>query len=320
MAKTFLADRQRQWLADLAEHGEQSAVYNNGGIMDELLTVTEALKHPVAAYYLLKYLKKKNKNASAYFDVGDIITVPHAEYGDIPHVVIGKDMDGTGTITLLAKEIICQKCFDAKEASNTDSNRKTYGNNRYSLSNLLQYLNSGNTAGHWYNAKHDADAAPDTANIWNGCDTHYTDEPGYLDGFDIDFAYMLKTVTKRTALNTVTDGGGYEDVESKVFLLSETEVGLGNENNVAEGTQYPYFTNNASRIAYPSDYLKAKANAIGYTTDHIMNSNGWNGWWWWLRTPNSAHSYIVRYVYTGGTLDISYAFGGSFGVRPAIVI
>lgn len=320
MAKMFLADRQRQWLADLAAHGEHSAVYKDSTIMNELLAVSEARKHPVAAYFLAKFARKNGKTLSQYFDVGDEIVVPHAEYGDIPHIVIGKDMDGTGTVTLLAKEAVCQKCFDAKEATNADSNRKNYGNNKWSVSNLMQYLNSGNTSGHWYTAKHDADAAPDTANIWAGCDTHYTDEPGYLDGFDIDFLYMLKSVTKRTALNTVTDGGGYEDVESKVFLLSETEVGLGNENNVAEGKQYPYFTNNASRIAYPSDYLKAKANAIGYTTDHIKNNNGWNGWWWWLRTPDSANSYYVRIVLTNGTLDDASAYYGHFGVRPAIVI
>lgn len=320
MAKTFLADRQRQWIADLAAHGEQSVAYKDSTIMNELLTVSEALKHPVAAYYLAKFARKNNKTLSQYFNVGDEIVVPHAEYGDIPHIVIGKDMDGTGTITLLAKECVCQKCFDAKEATNEDANRKSYGNNRWSQSNLMQYLNSGNTAGHWYSAQHDADAAPDTANIWNGCDTHYTDEPGYLDGFDIDFLYMLKTVTKRTALNTVTDGGGYEDVECKVFLLSETEVGLGNENNVAEGTLYPYFTSNATRKAYPSDYLKAKANAIGYTTDHIKNNNGWNGWWWWLRTPNSASSYGVRRVGAGGTLTNYIAYFGDDGVRPAIVI
>lgn len=320
MAKIFVADRQWQLIADLARYGEQSAVYNIPEAMDGLLAAPEALKHQVAAYYLLKYLRKKGENASAYFDVGDIITVPHAEYGDIPHVVIGKDMDGSGTITLLAKEIICQKCFDAKEASNSDGNRRSYGNNRYSQSNLLQYLNSGNTAGHWYTAKHGTDAAPDRENILDGCNTEYTAESGYLDGFDIDFAYMLKTVTKRTALSTVTDGGGYEDVESKVFLLSETEVGLGNENNVAEGTQYPYFTNNTSRIAYPSDYLKAKANAIGYTTDHIKNNNGWNGWWWWLRTPYSTNSDGVRSVVTGGTLNSSCACNGDDGVRPAIVV
>lgn len=320
MAKTFLADRQRQWLADLAAHGEQSAVYKNSTIMSELLTVTEALKHPVAAYYLAKFARNNNKTLSQYFSVGDEIVVPHAEYGDNPWVVIGKDMDGAGTITLLSKEILCQKCFDAKEANNEDSNRKAYGNNRYSLSNLLQYLNSGQTAGHWYEAKHDADAAPDSANLWTGCDTPYTAEPGFLDGFDIDFAYMLKTVSKKTALNTVTDGGGFEEVESKVFLLSETEVGLGNENNVVEGTQYPYFTGSASRIAYPSEYLKAKANVIGYTTDHIKTNNGWKGWWWWLRTPNSADSCHVRSVHAGGTLNNYNACPGHYGVRPAIVI
>lgn len=44
--------------------------------------------------------------------------------------------------------------------------------------------------------------------------------------------------------------------------------------------------------------------------------------WWWLATPwtcNSAYSYDVRNVNTGGTLYYYYAYNGSVGVRPALI-
>ena len=39
--------------------------------------------------------------------------------------------------------------------------------------------------------------------------------------------------------------------------------------------------------------------------------------WWWLATPNAGYAYYARIVYTGGSLDISYAYNGDGGVRPA---
>lgn len=44
--------------------------------------------------------------------------------------------------------------------------------------------------------------------------------------------------------------------------------------------------------------------------------------WWWLATPwtcNSATSYLVRDVSTGGTLNYNHAYYGSGGVRPALI-
>lgn len=44
--------------------------------------------------------------------------------------------------------------------------------------------------------------------------------------------------------------------------------------------------------------------------------------WWWLATPwtcNSANSYSVRDVNTGGTLNSNNAYYGNIGVRPALI-
>ena len=55
----------------------------------------------------------------------------------------------SNSVTLITEKIIQLMCFDAKEASNSNSDRKQYGNNRYQHSNLLQWLNSNAAAGAW---------------------------------------------------------------------------------------------------------------------------------------------------------------------------
>lgn len=39
--------------------------------------------------------------------------------------------------------------------------------------------------------------------------------------------------------------------------------------------------------------------------------------WWWLVTPYAGNAYDARNVYTDGSLNYSYAYGGHNGVRPA---
>jgi hypothetical protein len=129
-----------------------------------------------------------------------------------------------------------------------------------------------------------------------------------MNGFTTDFKNSLLTVTKRTAKNTVTDGGGYEDVQSKFFLLSTTEVGLANENNVAEGELYSLFNDATKRIMVPT--TECANNSVGYA---ITAGSAWN---WWLRTPNSGNSNNVRNVNTDGSLNNNNAFNGNNGLAP----
>jgi hypothetical protein len=46
------------------------------------------------------------------------------------------------TITLKAKNVIRSIIFDGQEKSNTDFERNYYGNNRWGVSNIRQWLNS----------------------------------------------------------------------------------------------------------------------------------------------------------------------------------
>lgn len=225
----------------------------------------------------------------------------------ITFVVAGKNHYAANQVTLLTEKIISLKSFDGKEASNTDSNRKNYGNNRYSVSNLRQWLNS--SAATWFAAQHTADAPPNSTNTsYNPYDT----EKGFLANFSANLRNALQATNLTVAKNTAVDGGGSETVTDKVFLLSNTEVGLTNENSVAEGKLLALFSDNASRVAYPT--VEAVANST-YTTTNLASSKPW---YWWLRTPHASYSNYERNVYTDGSLNYVYAYYGHYGLRPAV--
>ena len=213
------------------------------------------------------------------------------------------------SVTLITDKIPFLLAFDAIEASNSDSNRRSYGNNRYSLANLLQWLNSNAAAGKWYSAKHSADAPPTAANVWSSHNP-YSDKAGFLAMLDDRFVAALLETTVTVAKNTVTDGGSYETVKAKMHLPSTTEVGLTNENNIAEGVKLALFSDNTSRLAYPT------AECVKNSTYTNTSLNTSAAWYYWLRTPYSGNSYSVRYVISSGALNYNLACNGSWGVRP----
>lgn len=215
----------------------------------------------------------------------------------------------SNSVTLITEKIIQNMASDAKEPSNSNSDRKNYGNNRHIYSNLLQWLNSNAAAGAWYSAKHSADQAPTTKNTHVSYNP-YTSWAGFLAMLDPKFVAELLTTTL-TVVKSTTDGGSYETFTAKMFLASTTEVGLANENSIAEGTLLALFSNDASRVAYPT--AECVSNADGYTNSSFATSKGW---YWWLRTPYSSNAYSVRNVYSDGSLSHSNAYSGSYGVRP----
>ena len=215
----------------------------------------------------------------------------------------------SNSVTLITEKIIQLMCFDAIEANNSNSDRKQYGNNRYLHSNLLQWLNSNAAAGAWYSAQHSADAPPTNANVYSNYN-EYDAWAGFLAMIEPKFVAELLDTTQTVVKNTVTDGGSYETVTSKMFLASTTEVGLANENSIAEGSLLALFSNDASRVAYPTSEC---VNNSEYTNTSFATSKGW---YWWLRTPYSSYARFVRNVDTDGTLVGDFAYYGADGVRP----
>lgn len=172
------------------------------------------------------------------------------------------------------------------------------GNNNYSQSALRQYLNSKAAAGSVWSAK----------NVWDRAPSWKDNTAGFLNGMDEDFLSVIGEVTKKTALNTVSDGGGSETTTEKFFLLSRSEVYGGNEVTGGEGAAYPYY----------SDYSDLGSAGTGNDSNRIKYRNG-TAKYWWLRSPNAGNASNVRTVHTTGTITIGGAYNSN-GVAPACCI
>lgn len=83
--------------------------------------------------------------------VGAKVRDPLSKYYGVPVGFQIADKNHAGypanSTTLAAEKILCLKAFDAKE-SGGNSDRRNYGNNRYSLANIRQWLNKSGT--NWY--------------------------------------------------------------------------------------------------------------------------------------------------------------------------
>ena len=212
------------------------------------------------------------------------------------------------SVTLVAANILKIVAFDAKESGNSDLYRSEYGNNRYALSNIRQWLNKSGSP--WYVAQHSVDATPSSENVNNN---PYDGQSGFLTDFSAQMKAALLDTTLTVAKATV-DGGGSESVVDKVFLLSKQEVGLGSENSIAEGSLLALFSSdNSSRLCKPT------ANAVSNSTYTSSSLSASQNWFWWLRSPYSSSSYYVSDVNTGGGSGSGgLAYNGSRGVRPAL--
>ena len=231
-------------------------------------------------------------------DIGKVdVSIPYTDAngvisGPIVFEVVGVNHHTTTehpkTITLMTKNIIRKAAFDAEEPNNNDSNRKTGGNSRWSVSNIRQWLNSPAAAGKWFTAQHTADVAPT-----------YVSEPGFLAGFSANILQHFTDITNITALCNV-DGGGSETTVDKVFLPSRTEMGYGNTNNIVEGTHLS--------LKYKDDNSKIK---------QWNESNDA----YWMRTPYPVMR--ASYVYAVSTSpNIAYypTANSNIGIAPIIVL
>lgn len=244
--------------------------------------------------------------ASKVFSVGDQLVCNHETYGKLTWDIIGIDHDTpvntdyTHSLTIQLHDCIAASTFqfDAAEPTNPDSNRKSYGSNNWAESGIRQWLNSAGNPGTWWTAKTDYDVQP----------TYATSTAGFMKGFDADFLATVGEVSKITAKNTVTDGGGSDTSTEKFFLLSMTEIYGGLNNNISEGVVYPYYSDNSSLTAA----------GTGADTNRIKYRNG-TAQYWWLRSPNPSYSSNVRGVTTTGNVDSSGAIH-SYGVAPACCI
>lgn len=169
--------------------------------------------------------------------------------------------------------LLGNKMYDNKEPSNSDKDRRNYGNNRYIYSNIHQWLNA-TKATSWYTAQHSADAAPD-----------YSNQAGFLSGWSENHIAALDRATLTTSRASI-DGGGTETFAARVALISNTELGLQSGTG---GGRLDIFNSNGDRSTgglywTRTHYLSDSYNAYRVASDGALNDYG----------GNVLHAYGVR--------------------------
>ena len=224
------------------------------------------------------------------------------------------------SVTLVTKDVIDIRAFDGKEPNNVVGNRNSQGNNRYIHSNIRQWLNSDSIKGTWYNNQHMFDGPPSDDNI-----SINTTDYENLDGFLYNFSERERRALINTKLivskNYASDGGGSDIFYDKIFLLSKTEVGLGSENNIAEGSVLKLFDDHPDkRISVADDTPGGILYHVGYFNlldghDNEPDSSSDNVISWLLRTPNSSSTYEVRRIDDTGEYSNTSANNGGYGIK-----
>ena len=263
-------------------------------------------------------------------DIGSIISIPYNdesgkialnENGCIEFEVVGVnhhksiDDESKPTITLMTKKVIRVAVFDGKELNNPQRNRQYYGNNRWLVSNIRQWLNSNDAANEWFTPQHEYDETPSMTNIMQnavyGDSAAYANDPGFLAGFSDDMKQHFAIVRNKTILcdydkNLLSKD--YEETEDKVFLPSYTEMGFGNlDSNNPEGSPLSQkFTDDESRKK-PGEYVEGVGNDTLY----------------WMRTPQQKNIYPQ----VGHVVSCKWGYDsdglvndGSYGIVPLIVL
>ena len=253
-------------------------------------------------------------------DIGTTVLIPYNDptgkillnNGNIEFEVVGVNHHTTAehshTITLMTKNIIRKAVFDAAEPTNplTDpiwggESRAYDGNNRWSVSNIRQWLNSSGEAGKWFTKQHDYDEPPTSDYIYdlNGA---YAGDPGFLAGFSDEVIQHFTDITNTTLLHEL-DRVGSETSETtvdKVFLPSYTEMGFGDNHGIAEGA--PLFTD---------------VNSIGKGTQFDDCKE------YWLRSNSSdeaSNTYSISLSGGRDGLNNKPSHLGFVGIAPIIVL
>lgn len=231
---------------------------------------------------------------------GTTLVVPRSNHNGVPLILrkLADDHHATGTTLLDTRDIIDLIAFDDGEPTNSNKGRED-GNNNYRVSNIRQYLNS--VGPNWYEPQHYSDEPP----------YGYERRNGFLSAFPTEFVERIVTTNLTTTAPNI-DGGSRYTLKDKVFLLSRTEVGLGNEGGNTEGEAISFFKDDTARRKKPTQQAISNTS---YTDSNLTTTKPWR---WWLRSPDRNTVGSVRHVNSDGTLFSKYAYSIQNGVAPAL--
>lgn len=229
---------------------------------------------------------------------------------EIPHDIKWIKVN-SGDTKLFAEYVEDFRAFDARERNNPNNNRREYGNNRYSVANIDQFLNSANDV--FYRPAHDYDAPPTKELTYDNMP--YDNHPGFLADFNEAELDAIMPTEVIVAIPKCDDAeNAYETITRKVFLPSRTNIFGGTVRNVHEGTQWEIFQRGDTVTAKTTNEARRNPNITDFTVNEGDN------WYYWLRSPSADDGCDARCVGRGGNGSYASAYHGVIGVRPALTI
>ena len=128
---------------------------------------------------------------------------------------------------------------------------------------------------------------------WGSCALRTTLQDTIFNQLPSELRALIKKVKKKTSAGN--QSSTINTTEDTLFLFSEVELfGSTTYSKSGEGTQYPIFTNNSSRIKKQGDTGSA--------------------YYWWERSPNASNSTYFCFVNTDGSAANGYDASTTYGV------
>ena len=254
----------------------------------------------------VKFGKHRVNNETPWSIVWTIVAKNHSSTPAYP----------SDSVTLHSTSIVDLRAYDAREPNSISSavDRANYGNNRYPVSNIHQWLNSRAGAGEWWVSAHTYDAAPTDDLVYRP--TGYKDRPGFLNSFTEEEYNAILSTTIRVVnpsydVNTTKEVPAISDISAKIFLPSMTEIGAGNMYG-DDGTSWGYYTSATERAC------GIMREVIDNTLYSDKPSNSTTMWQYWLRTPRTSSLNEAQVIISSGGATSYLVFQGHTGVRPAL--
>lgn len=173
--------------------------------------------------------------------------------------------------------------------------RFRYSSNNYKESAFRQFLNSSGAAGTYWRPQTKYDRPPS----WNAT------LAGFKSGFNEDFLLALDTAEVKCSTNNTFEAQDSTTPKNTRYVIGDdffvpSRFEIYGSSDVADGSVL-------------MDYF------VGATNEKRIRRYNGSAIYWWMRTPFSGSAYVVRLVYTDGSLYGSGAYN-RYALVPACII